>query len=833
MGKPAESANPKSPRKCFRIDWWLVAVILLPALYFLPELLGYTVFAGIDTSRLNMPLRFFDRQAFADGSLPLWNPYMFAGFPNLAESESGVFYPGNIFIHLPGDFFHWYSIEAIVHFMIAAAGFYTWMRIRGHSSIASAFLAATYSTTPFLIFHITAFGLFTSIVWLPWYLVIFDLGLKGRHPVRVGLWLALFLGFMLLSGSPQAAFLGAFALVLYGLGKLMAQPDRESRKRMFLRIVAVLLPAVIAPILAAVQILPTAELTRFSERAATHTIEFYRLGTWLTIPRLISTVVFPALDNPSDIQDYGSSLCFMGAVPFILAIVSLGMWKKTGRAIFPLLLVGLVTLILGFGLNLPGYSVLAEIPPFSLFRYPGRMAHVALTFFLALAAPAIDSALERITGGKTDSRHSWWRAYLVGAGIVTLAGIVGLFMSGVVRMGAVPTLFFGILAILFATPLYPGGDDHRKRNLIGGTIAALVVFSLLAQIFLTYPFSRALVQERKKFDQSLEFFDGIKSEFPTDLEIPRVLMPGSHYLMDPDALSKLGFKAQEDIWDNMSGNASGLREVTALQGLTPLNQNDWKLVLRDTLQSRMDAVLQRAKETGSEKVPDDLSMKIIRMFGADVLLLEGGDWRVPGYELWREDLALPYHKGLCAYRADNGWVPDAYFATRARFDSTGYTGFLKWSGDQGTAIGEDALIEIPNGGERSQEFLAESCRIEKRERGFNWMRFEVTVESDRAGARGFLITGENYYPGWRAYVDEVRTDYYRTNLLFGGLYVEPGRHTVELRYAPRSVLIGVVVSLSGLLVWAVLMATVMWVHRFGRTTIVAPDEGNESVELEN
>ena len=31
--------------------------------------------------------------------------------------------------------------------------------------------------------------------------------------------------------------------------------------------------------------------------------------------------------------------------------------------------------------------------------------------------------------------------------------------------------------------------------------------------------------------------------------------------MDPDALSKLGFHAQDYIWDNMSGNASGLMDV--------------------------------------------------------------------------------------------------------------------------------------------------------------------------------------------------------------------------------------------------------------------------------
>ncbi len=495
-----EPATQSISTKRLRIDWWLVAVILLPALYFLPELLGYSVFAGIDTSRLNMPFRFFDREAFAAGTLPLWNPYMYAGFPHLAESESGVFYPGNIFIHLPGDFYHWYSIEVIAHFMIAAAGFYTWMKIRGHSRIASAFLAATYSTTPFLIFHITAFGLFTSIVWLPWYLVIFDLGLKSRHPVRTGLWLALFLGIMLMSGSVQAVFLGFSALLLYGFGKIIAQPDRDARKLMFLRCVTVLLPSVIAPVIAAIQILPTMELTAFSERAANDSLDFFNIGTWLSLPRLISLVVFPALDNPADIQDYGSSLCFLGAVPFILLISGLTLWKTRGREYFPLVLAGVITLLLGFGRNLPGYDYLVEIPPFSMFRYPGRMAHIALTFFLPLAGPVIDIVLAKSREENNGKNQKWWTGFLAGSVVVLLIGIAGMFMPGTIKIGAAPAFFFGVLALLLSFAFRPGDDKSKSKNLTTVAVIMLLGFSLAAQILITYPFSIAMVQDRGKFD---------------------------------------------------------------------------------------------------------------------------------------------------------------------------------------------------------------------------------------------------------------------------------------------------------------------------------------------
>ncbi len=794
---------PPNKKICCQVDWWLVAVLLVPVIYFLPEFLGLNVFAGIDSSRLNMPFRLFDREAIAAGHLPLWNPYMYAGFPHLAESESGLFYPGNIFIHLPGDFTHWYSIEVVAHFMIAASGFYTWMRYRRHEKLTSAFLAVTYSTTPFLIFHITTLGLFTSIVWLPWFFLIFDKGIYSRQPLRFGLWLSLIFGIMLMSGSIHATFLSITGLVLYGLGKIIASGGRRPRLNLFLRIMPVLVPIILAPVIAAIQILPTLELTQFSERSASDMIEFYDMGTWLNIPRLRSLVTFPALDNPADIQHYGSSLCFLGVIPFIFALSSLAFWKEKRWELLPLVLTGIVTLLLAFGRNLPGYDLLVQIPPFSMFRYPGRMAHVTLTVFLVLAAPGLDYLLGKINNNETRGNRNWWPLMVVGTGIIILTGIYGVVKGGIVQAGSAPVLFFGILVAMFTVALRPVNNELKNKKLAGIILGSLLVLSLAAQVVLTYPFSRLLVQNRPKFDESLQFFDDIRAEFPSDDEIPRVLLAGSHYLMDPEAMDHLGFKALDNVWDNMSGNASGLGNVTALRGLTPLNQNDWKVILRDTLQANMDAVLERAREFGEAKIPDAISMKIILMLGTDILLLEGDDWEVPGFELWRDDLGLPYHDGLCAYRAEGGMIVDAYFVDIAYFNFyDGYAGYLRWLSDEYIDIGTNAGIEMSeNGGNETIFYRNGMSNVIGRDRGYNWMTFDVSVDEEG----GFLVTGENFYPGWKAFIDGDELEIYKTNYLLMGIEVPAGEHKIEFRYQPGSVLVGMIGSLSGLIIWAILM----------------------------
>ena len=66
---------------------------------------------------------------------------------------------------------------------------------------------------------------------------------------------------------------------------------------------------------------------------------------------------------------------------------------------------------------------------------------------------------------------------------------------------------------------------------------------------------------------------------------------------------------------------------------------------------------------------------------------------------------------------------------------------------------------------------------------------ELRVATSTAEPR-FLVVSEMYFPGWRAYVDNVETPIYRTNYLFRGVVVPAGQHVVTFVYRPSSVVIG-------------------------------------------
>jgi Bacterial membrane protein YfhO len=89
-------------------------------------------------------------------------------------------------------------------------------------------------------------------------------------------------------------------------------------------------------------------------------------------------------------------------------------------------------------------------------------------------------------------------------------------------------------------------------------------------------------------------------------------------------------------------------------------------------------------------------------------------------------------------------------------------------------------------------------------------RMEVSVESR---GRGLLVLSENYYPGWRAFVNGKPASIYEVNGALRGVVVPDGQNTVTLRYAPWSLRLGVVLSIFTLLF---IPCTVLLTRRFGR-----------------
>jgi hypothetical protein len=82
---------------------------------------------------------------------------------------------------------------------------------------------------------------------------------------------------------------------------------------------------------------------------------------------------------------------------------------------------------------------------------------------------------------------------------------------------------------------------------------------------------------------------------------------------------------------------------------------------------------------------------------------------------------------------------------------------------------------------------AESARVTRYEPD----EMKLTVN---ATAPGLLVVSETYATGWRATVDGRSAPILATDYLLRGIPIPSGAHTVELRYAPRSLTIGLWIS---------------------------------------
>jgi uncharacterized membrane protein YfhO len=77
----------------------------------------------------------------------------------------------------------------------------------------------------------------------------------------------------------------------------------------------------------------------------------------------------------------------------------------------------------------------------------------------------------------------------------------------------------------------------------------------------------------------------------------------------------------------------------------------------------------------------------------------------------------------------------------------------------------------------------------------------VALDTDLS-APGYVVMVDAYDPEWRVWVDGRETELLRANVAFRAVAVGPGRHSVELRYRPRAVVVGLALTALSMLALA-------------------------------
>lgn len=113
-----------------------MTLALLPLLYFYAAVWGDLALVQGDGWAANLGWRILTGRMIAQGILPLWNPYVFAGMPLLASVIPGVLYPPNwLFAIAPPAV----AMNAVVitTYHIALIGAYRYARAIGTTRLAA------------------------------------------------------------------------------------------------------------------------------------------------------------------------------------------------------------------------------------------------------------------------------------------------------------------------------------------------------------------------------------------------------------------------------------------------------------------------------------------------------------------------------------------------------------------------------------------------------------------------------------------------------------------------------------------------------------------------
>jgi len=373
-------------------------LLSLPLILYAPFLFGGKVLYWAVYLLQFYPWRQLAVEQIKAGSWPLWNSYLGAGTPLAANLQTGAFYPPNVlYLLMPVE--HAFGWGLALHVALAGLSAYYLGRTLGLSRFGALIAGLAYGGGGYLIAHWVFPSMVYAAAWLPLLLAQTERLIQRTGPdaqARTLHWLAdiallaLVIALQLLAGHAQTSFYSGVIVAFFALYRLAQRraPDRGPRvRRSLLAVGGLLLAAVWGAALAAIQLLPTAELAAHSQRAGNLTdLTFaYELSFWPW--RLITLLAPDFFGNPArgEYWAYGTyweEAAFVGVLALMLAALALAAWwrKRKQSAGGPISLVPflallcLVSILLALGNRTPLYPLLFRyVPGFGLFQAPARL----------------------------------------------------------------------------------------------------------------------------------------------------------------------------------------------------------------------------------------------------------------------------------------------------------------------------------------------------------------------------------------------------------------------------------------------------------------------------
>jgi hypothetical protein len=758
-----------------------VILVGAAALFFREALFTEQTFYFRDITSFFHPTRRLISELVREGHLPLWNPYVLSGFPLAADVVNNVFYPlSALYYLLPFDTgFKWFIV---CHYPIAGICWYLLGREWGLPRGAALFGGIAFMLSGPLLSLTNAINFLPGIAWLPLTLLGFHRALL-RRSWRSAAWTSLILALQAL-GDPLMVYFTLIVMGLYGLTML-----RPSWTKSILTTFGALGGiALLAALVAAVQLVPLAELYRESIRAGGMRFE-ETIQRDPGLHRLLE-LVFPRLFGDPALETYWIGMArgraftpwllspYLGVTTLVLALFGLlTRWRE--RLVWFLAVLLGISGALALGAATPVHGLAFKLLPFyAVFRYTEKWWIVVAFAMAGLAGVGLAALFEL--------KSTLCRRFVAVLGAVLAVGILlaALFVS------RSPDLVKEWL-----TPVFRADNLDVIISLVGHRVASeglITAGLLLATTF-------CLVAAERPRIPKIAVMVFVLLLLLMDLTLRQNrLAPLTTPLLHRDPSPIVGV---------FSGETQPFRSTSI--------HTDWSLAAGAIVKERPTGVEYHRWLVKSLYPNTGLRYRLYTEAGLGSVLLKdyealaarvGKARSVDHWSLWNvkyvlslremtspsfEPVPVPNSNPPVRLYRNRDVLPRAWVVPRARRFASRER-ILSHMTEGGFDPRQEVLLEGKADGVETTDpgpWRAAIIRQEPNE-------IVIDVSTERGG---YLVLSETFYPGWRVRADGSERPLLRANYAMRAVRLEPGAHRVRVFFSPLSVWTGAGISLGTLL----------------------------------
>jgi hypothetical protein len=697
--------------------------------------------------------------------LPLWTPQQLSGEPFLAAQLHGILYP-----------LHWliawlplvevWRLLIFAHAIVAMAGAYWCARVFGASRPAAALGGVAYAfAAPVTTLVVQSMEpALVSAAWLPW-----QLALTRRVLITPRRWagsacaLGVVVGLVVLGGHLPCLPIAVFVCGVYALFHLTSAGWQEGATAMLRLGGRFTVTALVAVGISAVQLFPTAELSRRSQRAgAFETVEAaaFDLAGDPHRPGLVLASLFDPLPMRFGYADE----LFLGTVTVPVALLAL-VDRSVRRRAAVLWGLAVLTLLISYGTATPVFGWYYRLQGGS-FRIPQRFV-VATALCLAVLAALGAEAFRR------DPRA---RRLLVVLCAAAALGLWWLARSGPQHAGLAPYIrapgFVASYRFLLRVGLAAAPLAVLPATWVRGWLAPLAILTLAG-------FSA------DQMHGSFEVRMAIPATHPDALPVP---VGAARFIRERAGFARIATPTRvslDEMGRQVPVRLGMLEDLFAISDYEPLVDRRYAELLWPMSGFWGQPGNAHLGPFVSEVTP---AMALsLRTLGVGYVVVP----KQAGPTVSLSSPPVYSDRSVAVYALDNP-LPRTYVATAVQSAATpdaARTVVLQqpeWLLSGGAVVEAAPDLQGSRGSARIRRY--EDCIVE----------IDATLASP-----GLVVLGDTWDPFWEVSVDGVRQEILRTNYAFRGVRVGAGQHTLRFEYHPWLITLGAVVSVMTIIGLAV------------------------------